>query len=153
MLNKPGSVRITPEDFLNQFPDAKPLFDFFTDKIYVEKSEMSSNNMDDAAVFYDLTIEAVSNRRYGIQIRPTKNGNVYFGAYFTCRDEKPFETWQRGHDMVDGKLCKSVIDTFIQEVVDDLFVEVPSMDEKHQWEGAQEDDESLDSDMYLGGVY
>ena len=111
-------------EFLALFPDAKPLFDFFKNKILVEKE--TKDNID----YYWLTIETRFNRQYNIRVNETKNNKVYFGAWTTNRTVEPFETWHRGNDLCDGNLSKNTINSFIQDVVEDLFVDSPGEKDK-----------------------
>ena len=136
MLQREGYVMVDPLTFVEKYPVLKDLFGLFEDKILVER--LTDDVKEDVLNAYVLTIECKYNRRYTIYIQERKNGHISFVSGFTCREERPFETWQRGNDMVDGKLTKTVINIFIKEVIDDLFAEAPSKYEDEPWQGVQE---------------
>ena len=124
--------RVSVSDFLAKFPDAEFLFELFADKIMIEKEEDSGKE------YYWLTLETKFTRQYNIRVNVCDDGCVYFGAWSTNRLMEPFEDWHRGNDLSDGILSETVIVSFLHDMIDDLFVNAPKINEKQPWKGIQE---------------
>lgn len=80
---------------------------------------------------------------YAIDIDGTgeKAGNPYIGCVFTCRKERPMETWTRGNDLADG-YGKDVINRIMMDIISNEAETVPV-------EGYDEDrkeDKNIDDD-------
>ena len=123
--------RVSIKDFIDKFPDAGLLFEFFIGKILIEKEE------DNGKDYYWLTLETRFTRQYNIRINECEDGGVYFGAWSTDRLMHPFEDWHRGNDLTDGELNDTTITSFIEDVVRDLFVDAPKFNEKQPWKGVE----------------
>lgn len=112
--------RVGISEFISLFPDIQLLFDYFKDKILVEKEVYNGKD------YYWLTIETRWEREYVIRVNICDDGSVYFGGWSESRLVLPFETWHRGNDFPDGKLNDHTIQRFLRAVVDDIFVNVPN---------------------------
>lgn len=105
------------EEFLEKFPNAKPFFDFFKNKIKIRKEKGGTKD------FYWLTLETRCSMRYEVRVNVCDDGSVYFGGWSHNREERPFEDWHRGNDLADGALCLETMHRFIRDVIDDLFID------------------------------
>lgn len=116
---KDGRFILEEGHFLSLFPECKPLFDFFKNKIKI------LNEYKNGKDYYWLTLETRASMRYVVRVNVCDDGSVYFGGWSHNREEKPFEDWHRGNDLADGKLCDETIQRFIGDVIDDLFITYP----------------------------
>lgn len=122
--------KIPQKKFLEMFPGAKLLFEYFDGKALIEREIDSDNSTKEAREYFWITLETRFTRQYSIRINMCDDGSIYFGAWSTDRLMRPFEDWHRGNDLNDGKLCDETINRFLDRVIDDLFVDAPSKDDK-----------------------
>ena len=84
---KNGEIIMEEGHFLSIFPECKPLFDFFKNKIKIRKEKGGTKD------FYWLTLETRCSMRYEVRINACDDGSVYFGGWSHNREERPFEDW------------------------------------------------------------
>jgi hypothetical protein len=70
--NERKKERISVEDFLAVIPAAAPIFDWFKDRVMVEREHGENQNRD----FYWLTIETRYNREYNVRVNTWGDGTV-----------------------------------------------------------------------------
>lgn len=119
--NERKKERISVDDFLAVIPSAAPIFDWFKDRVMVEREHGENQNID----FYWLTIETRYDQEYNVRVNTRGDGTVGFCAWTTNRLVQPFETWNRGDDFTEGTMDESTVIRFVKDIIKDLFVMAP----------------------------